>query len=116
MRLRAKTIENYATRVRDKLIVVAKAGETITYTELMRVIGGPGRGHIGEVLQTVCQVEADNSRPLLGALVVRTSTRHPSFGFWETPAARQAIGNDPRTSFWEKERQRVYQYWQSAGA
>jgi hypothetical protein len=65
--------------VRRRLILVARAGKTITYGDLMREFGIP-RGHrkpgvgIGHVVGRISEAEWDEDRPMLSAIVVRAGT------------------------------------------
>ncbi len=116
MRLRPETLEMYIRLARTRLIALAKQGKTITYRELMQEMGGPGRGYIKQVLQRVCQGEYEQGRPLLGSLVVLAHGGHPGNGYWESQMARKTIGSksskQAKIEFWQRERQKVYDYWQ----
>ena len=110
MRLRPETLEEYVTKARNILIEVARKEGAITYGELMEEMGGPGRGYIGRVLKAVCEGERRQGRPLLGSLVVRAGAGHPGDGYWDSPAAPKGSRQE-KMDFWQKERQRVYEYW-----
>jgi len=107
--------ETYRTRVEqayDVLIKKAEQEETIYYGELMAEIG-TGRGYIGAVLGGVSRIELKQGRPPLSALVLQKATNHPGNGFCENLLAdfgRWAPGED-REAAWERELQRVYDYW-----
>ena len=114
MQLRPESLENYVTMARGKLIKVAEKRQTITYSELMSEMGGPGRGYIKQVLSEICQGEDRQARPLLGALVVRKDDQFPGNGFWKSPVVLESIGNGSKQQqidFWEKQRRKVYEYW-----
>jgi hypothetical protein len=114
MRLRPETRERYVTRVRDKLTEVAGRGETITYTKLMRGMGGPGRGYIGQVLEEICRGEYTQGHPLLGTLVTHSSGQLPGNGFWKLSIVPEDVRNGSKQqqiNFWEKERRKVHEYW-----
>lgn len=114
-RMRPETLEKYVAKARDKLIEVAEKGETITYSELITEMGGPGRSYIGQVLKEVCQGEYRHARPLLGALVVHSVDQLPGNGFWKLSVFRKQLSRaskKEKIDFWKNERQRVYEYWQ----
>ena len=115
MRLRPETRERYVTRVRDRLIEIAGRGGTITYNEIMGEVGGPGRGYIGQVLKEICHGEAKQACPLLGALVTHSSGQMPGNGFWKLSIVPEVVRNGSKQQqidFLEKERRKVYAYWQ----
>jgi len=120
--LRPETLQDYVRRAQPILVGVARNGELITYDNLMRRLGGPGRGYIAEVLDEVSTIEYNNQRPKLSAVVVRTDTRMVGGGFLGLPGTpsnvrRQDNWQDPRLSqaeqiYWRGELERVYRYWQ----
>ena len=119
MQLRPENLEKYVNRARNKLIEIASRGETITYSELMREIGGPGWGYIGQVLKGVCGGEHRQNRPLLGSVVVRAKVKHPGDGYWQSSPTLESISyasKKQRLEFWQKERGKVYEYWQKYNA
>ncbi len=114
MPLRRETLTKYVTMARDKIIEIAKKGDTITYKELMEKMGGPGRGYIGEVLEEICQREHEEGRPLLSALVVHSNDRLPGDAFWKLSLAPQHVTNGAREdkiNFWRNEQRKIYEYW-----
>ena len=100
-------------RIRKKLIEQAKAGEVIEYNHFIYGGYGVARGDgqpwkIGNVLGDICRYEKENGRPLLGAICVLKATGMPSIGFW---GFFNTNYEDPVK--WEKERDRVFRYWQT---
>ena len=50
MTLRPETLRKYVRLARPILIERAREGATITYLELMNLMGGPGLEYMGEVV------------------------------------------------------------------
>jgi len=59
--------------VREKLIEVARKGETITYGDLMKSFG-ISRRYIGAVVGEISGHEYSKGRPLMSAIVVRSNS------------------------------------------
>ena len=85
--------------VRKELIEIARAGKTITYSQLMKKFHIP-RGHpkpgigIGSVVGKISGFEDKNNRPLISAIVVRSNSAskicpqgHPGGGFFGIPSS-----------------------------
>lgn len=118
------TLEEHVRRAQPILIEVAKRGAFITYGELMKKLGGPGRGYIGEVIGQISETEVSEGRPKLSAVVVRSDTWMVGGGFFGLPHTPKAIRRstpeelqDPNLSdadfeYWQNELQKVYRYWQ----
>ena len=124
--------------VRQKLISVAKRGETITYGELMREFGIP-RGHpkpgigIGHVVGIISEHEHSKRRPLISAIVVRASSGTaicpkgvPGGGFFGLPgipshlirsesAWADSRLNGEEQEFIKNEQEKVWLYWRTHG-
>lgn len=114
--MRQEMIDSYVRRTRDLLIKIAKNRETITYSALIREIGGLGRGYIGRVLQIVCRDEYERGRPLLGSLVVLAGTGHPGRGYWDGSPVSDSIGSSPKPEqlrYWHEQLDMVYAYWET---
>lgn len=117
------TLGEYVRRAQPILIEVAKRGAFITYGELMKKLGGPGRGYIGEVIGQISETEVSEGRPKLSAIVVRSDTQMVGGGFFGLPQTPEAIRRtapeklqDPNLSdadfkYWQGELQEVYRYW-----
>jgi len=123
-KLLPETLAAYLERAQPILVEVARQGTVITYDELNdRLGGGPGRGYIGEVIGRVTEIEQEESRPKVSAVVVRSDTRMVGggfFGFPDTPGAvRRSTPQEfqnPRLShadqeYWRVQLQEVYRYW-----
>ena len=66
---------------------------------------------MGEYLEPIAEYEHRAHRPMLSAVAVRRGQRTPGEGFFVFAEATNMLrGQDPLT-FWEQERQRVYDYW-----
>jgi hypothetical protein len=119
--LKKETLEKYVESARGILIEVAKGireckreNKFIEYQELMDEMGGPGRGHIAEVLEEVSCREHEKDRPLITALVVHAADGKPGYGFWYIrclPDSIKNASNAEKKAFWEKECIKVRGYW-----
>lgn len=115
--LREETLRYYVELATKILIEVAQGKrETnlISYSELMDEMGGPGRGHIAEVLEEVSCREYKKNHPLLTALVVHKADRQPGYGFWCIRVLLESVKNASdiqKKTFWRQERDRVLRYW-----
>ncbi len=119
MPLRRDTLEKYLEMIKLILIEVAKGkrkDRVITYKDLEKEMGGPGRGYIGEVLEEVSDREHGQNRPLLSALVVRKDTKRPSYGFWELrvlPPSLRNASKQEKIDRWKQEHRKTCEYWKS---
>jgi hypothetical protein len=106
------------SRIRSKLIERARARELVTYGEFIgdpyyRVARGQGESwKIGNVLYEICKYEHDAGRPLLSAICVLSATGRPNRGFWELEFIKQPKQPAEREEFWQRERDKVWDYWQ----
>jgi len=118
MSLRRETLEKYVELVTPILIEVAKGkreDRVITYKNLEKEMGGPGRGYIGEVLEEVSDREYEQNRPLLSALVVRKDNKRPSHGFWELrvlPPSLRNASRQEKVDRWKQEHRKACEYWE----
>jgi hypothetical protein len=104
---------DYVARALSLLQEVAtKSGQTIPYSVLMSSLGGPGRGHIGEVLEEISSTEHAAKRPLLTAIVVRKGTTDPGEGYWglSMHPSRPADRKERHRQSSEEQR-KVWAYW-----
>ena len=103
--------------VRAHLVAAAKAGEPITYSELLNRLGHeftrPKMRALCAVLNTVDEQAAERGEPELAVLVVRQSdglpgqgwwvpggaSAHDHDGLWEGPEAKRLIGSLHRQAF-----------------
>lgn len=117
MALRKETLQKYATLATAILKEVAQGkrqGKVIKYKELMREMGGPGRGYIAEVLEEVSCNEHANGRPFITALVVHSIDKLPGAGFWRIRVFPDTLKNASKmqkVAFWQQECERVWNYW-----
>ena len=105
--------------VRAILIASAKAGEAITYSETLSLLGHDfTRPKMRAVCKTLDAIDlaAAAGEPALAVLVVRESDRLPGQGWWV--GAREAYGYDgewegPEAAGLVRELQgRAFDYWQ----
>lgn len=117
MALRPETLDYYVGRTRDILMDVARGNRErkfITYRELMDEMGGPGRAHIGEVLEEVSCSEHQRGYPLLSALVIHSGSRSLGYGFWYIRVLPERIKNSSdieKRVFWLQECEKVWEFW-----
>ena len=115
--LHKETLEFYVGLATNILIEVAqgkRGTKLISYSELMDEMGGPGRGHIAEVLEEVSCREYEKNHPLLTALAVHKIDRQPGYGFWCIRVLPESVKNASdlqKKTFWRQERDRVWEYW-----
>jgi len=102
----------------NKLIKVAKAEVTITYSEIaplanLNMDDPVDRNKIAVILDEISTSEHDEGRPLLSAVVIGKTTNVPGSGFY-TMAKRCGvhIGSD-NVTFFARELTRVHEYWKS---
>lgn len=102
-------------RVYQKLQEVARERGLITYSEIAPLIDSkirsPRDPRLGKALRGICSYEVQHGRPMLGAVVVRRSDRHPGKGFFKGANVLGLFSEGDRLAFWEAERDRVYRYW-----
>ena len=81
-----------AGEVRMHLLAAARAGESITYSELLGQLGYPfSRPKMRALCKTLASVDAEAEalgEPELAVLVVRQSDRLPGQGWWVGGAAQ----------------------------
>jgi hypothetical protein len=112
-------------KLRQELIRVAKARETLTYGELMRILGISRGPPLFEAISAVDRAEYGKGAPGFAAIIVRKDTGFPGGGYFcddDLPAYLRrpfSRANDPRLSAAEmnyvKEAQRkIWDYYSSA--
>jgi len=117
--LHKETLRFYVELATNILIEVAQGKretKLISYSELMDEMGGPGRGHIAEVLEEVSCREYEKNHPLLTALTVHKVDRQPGYGFWYIRVLPESVKNASdiqKKAFWRQERDRVWGYWKT---
>jgi hypothetical protein len=106
----AKPRRDAGAEVHARLIVAAKAGRIVTYSELET-----SRGHIGRYLHRIALEEADARHPPLTAIVVSKSNGRPGDGFM--PAMVEtgfAVKGETLAAVWPRAVAAVHEYWRSA--
>jgi hypothetical protein len=73
--------------IRDRLILAARKGELVYYSDLARATGREMKGphwavHIGRILGRISDNEVAEGRPMLSAIVVTRDTKMPGEGFF----------------------------------
>jgi hypothetical protein len=121
-RLSPETLAEYVERARPILAEIARQKGMITYRKLMNRLGGPGRAYIGEVVGRISEIECQNGRPRLSAVVVNAGTNTVGGGFFGLPGTPQNIRRSTRQEwqnpklskadkrYWQQELARVYAY------
>lgn len=119
-------LETYMERARPILIEVAKQRKKrgkITYKDLMDRLGWHGRRYIGHIVGRISEIEYENRRPKLSAVVVRADTGMVGGGFFGLPGTPENVRRltpeewqNPKLSeadqkYWRAELERVYDYW-----
>ena len=108
--------------VRAILIASAKAGEAITYSELLNALGHdfsrPKMRALCKVLGFIDDEGASRGEPELAVLVVRLSDRLPGQGWWVAGGASQqdyrGLWEGPEAMKLVKRlQQRAFDYWRS---
>ena len=112
--------------LRQELLRVAKARGTLTYGELMRILGIPRGRPLFEAISAVDRGECRRGAPGFAAIIVRKDTGFPGGGFFcdgDLPASLRrpySRANDPKLSAAEmnyiKEAQKKIWDYYSSGA
>ena len=105
--------------VRTILIAAAKAGEAVTYSELLNALGHdfsrPKMRALCKVLGSVDRAGAERGEPELAVLVVRQSDGLPGQGWWVQGASahgHKGPWEGPRAAKLVKRLQRqAFEYW-----
>ncbi|MFQ5793804.1 MAG: restriction endonuclease [Candidatus Bipolaricaulia bacterium] len=104
--------------IRARLIEAARAGQTITYSEIASMLTDshldvePDLDLIERVLMTVSREEHNEGRPLLSAVVVLPESECPGERFFALAQELGAYDGVDDSRFFSQELQRVYEYWQ----
>lgn len=94
-----------------ELIALAKARQTITYSELARQLGIHHRHPaFMQILGEICREEEAEGRGMLCALVVAKATGIPGGGFFAGAAAWGRDVSEMEQS-WREECERVFEAW-----
>ena len=121
-RLLPETLAGYVERARPILMEIARQRGTITYKELTSRLGGPGRGYIGEVVGRISEIEYQNGRPKLSAVVVNAGTSMVGGGFFGLPRTPENVRRPTRQEwqnpelseadkeYWRQQLARAYDY------
>ena len=105
-------------RVRGILVTAARAGEDISYSQLLGELGHrftrPKMRAVCKTLDAIDEAGAAAGEPGLAVLVVRESDRLPGQGWWVGSAARghQGAWTGPEAeAFVRTIRQQVFDFW-----
>jgi hypothetical protein len=108
--------ESYRARreeMRGLLREVARQGDTVSYSELGRMLREPLHHRnplLYELLRDICYEEREAGRPNLCALVVRKSDGLPGKGFFEYGALAGDDASDPY-AYWEAQARACWAYY-----
>jgi hypothetical protein len=98
-------------RARDALLERARAGTTLTYSELAQAVSATGFRHRSWALMALLGEVCDDEDPVHGvwiaSLVVRKDTGIPGDGYFAY-AAREGFDTSDRPGFWREQVQRVW--------
>ena len=105
--------------VRDKLIEVAQAGQTITYSEVARIaeIDTANRHFavaVCRVVERIDRIEHEAHRPLFCPLVVLKKSRKPGTGFYDLARELGLLVGDDDEAVWKRELARTHAYYRTA--
>lgn len=107
--------------IRESLILAAKRGDVVYYSDLAQAIGREVKGphwavHIGRILGRISSQESEDGRPLLSAIVVSRDSKLPGEGFFTLGQELRLVepGED-EVAFARRQMRRVYEYWHSKG-
>lgn len=115
------------TKAHAELVRLARAKSLTTYADLARVAGMRHRGrHVWKVfslLEVISRDEVGEGRPMLSAPVVTKPQRGsiplelslPGVGFFALARSLGRLQAQDDDSFWEAERDAVYEAWAEAG-
>ena len=109
-------------QIREMLIKVAGHNNTISYSEVGKVVGldmaNPGeRSKLANTLDEINREEHERGRPLLSAVVVQKDTAHPGTGFFDLARelGKQKPHEEDDVTFYAKELKSVFDWWAAAG-
>ena len=108
-KLSRQNLDFYVDRAREELVRVAKKRGMVSYSELMALMDGPGRGYIGQVLDELNKRESTIARPPLSALVLVNGTTRPGEGFFLLMRSLGRTELDDQ-KLWEIERDAVWAF------
>jgi hypothetical protein len=98
------------------LVGCAKAGKTISYSDLCKQILGepymPNSNFLAEDLTAISQSEKAVDRGLLSVIVIRKSDRIPGDGFFRMVGLLRADSAE-RRQFCDEEKKKVFSAWAS---
>lgn len=101
----------------EKLIEVARKGETIPYGTVMKLVGvklgNNGAKQIGKMLGDISTVEHKQGHPLLSVVVM--TGRKPSKGFFRLTKDLKVQTTQDDDSFFKSELQRTHDFWRTNG-
>lgn len=104
------------SEARTVLIMRAKAGTTISYSELSYAIQAahihPYSYAMVSLLDRLSEIDASEGKPLLATLVVRKSSGRPGPGYFHKTFSGLALPDDLET-YWQQQFEAVCACWQS---
>lgn len=108
-----KDIEAKDRIIYDAIVKVAEDGGCVCYGDIAPLIGlNPRSPIMGIILEWISTREHRAGRPLLTAVVVKKMTGIPGKGFFKlAKCLKRQAQSEADDDFWEKELQRVHDYW-----
>ena len=106
--------------VRALLQAAARAGESLTYSEVLASMGmsfsRPKMRALCAVLSDVDAGERGAGRPELAVLVVRQSDRLPGQGWWMGETGYRGLFTGPQAAAWVRAKQAaIFEWWRAFG-
>lgn len=95
---------------------IAREKRTVFYSEIAPLAGvDTGSPHfaalVGQRLDAINRVEAENGRPLLSAVVIGKDSGMPGQGFFTCARDLRRYSGKDDLAYWLQELQQVYDYW-----
>lgn len=106
--------------LRDKLIMIAKAKRTVSYSEIGMQIGlivdiMGQKYELYRLLGEVAEFENEKGHPMLTALVIKIKDNQPGKGFYTKAIKFGLLKNHEdekaKYAFWVKELKKVHDFW-----
>ena len=107
------------TAIRTKLEDAARAGTTLTYSDVAPLAGldmskPDHRNQMSAILCEIGEFEHAHGRPLLTAIVIRADLNHPGQGFYELAKQLGLFKGGDQISYFAQELSRVHSYWRAS--
>lgn len=93
-------------KLRNTLIEAASKGNTLFYVELIEKASPCNIEILATKLDRIAEVELNEGRPMLSAIVINKNTGLPGEGFWELCDTLRVEDEN-----WEDMRDKCFDYW-----